>query len=184
MTMAGAAHTTKSSRHEPSIQGKISGSVSTGGNSAPTTMPFEYATVPSPTRPGSQLRVSVGMPGCMMAMPKPVTIEAAYSVQTSIAAPRAAPASAAIVMPRISAGFAPMRAINSEPGTAAMANIASGTPIKSPICVSDIRRSWCTSGIIGGTTRSVIRMATPASHSRLRSLMRRPTVGLTAGLTA
>ena len=70
-----------------------------------------------------------------------------------------------------------MRAIKSDPGTAAMANIASGSPINSPICVSDMCSCSCTSGITGGTTKSVMRMATPASHIRLKSLTRRPTDG-------
>ena len=47
-----------------------------------------------------------------------------------------------------------------------MANSASGSPIRSPIWVSDIRRSSWISGITGGTTKSVSRMAKPASQSR------------------
>ena len=45
--------------------------------------------VPSARRLGSHSRTNVGMPGCMIAMPNPDTIAAAYSVQTSMAAARA-----------------------------------------------------------------------------------------------
>ena len=78
----------------------------------------------------------------------------------------APPATAAIIMPSVTASLAPIRAIRSDPGTAAMANSASGSPIRSPIWVSDIRSSSWMSGITGGTTNSVMRMATPASQSR------------------
>jgi hypothetical protein len=67
--------------------------------------------VPSARRLGSHSRTSVGMPGCMMAMPNPETIAAAYSVQTSMAAARAAPPIAAIVIPSVTARVAPTRAI-------------------------------------------------------------------------
>ncbi len=67
-----------------------------------------------------------------------------------------------------------MRAMSSEPGTAAMANSASGSPTSSPTCVSDMCSSRCTSGITGGMARIVMRMATPASQSRNRTLSSRP----------
>ena len=65
-------------------------------------------------------------------MPNPDTIAAAYRVQTSMAAARAVPPIAAIVIPSVTASAAPTRAIKSEPGIAATANIASGNPIRSP----------------------------------------------------
>jgi hypothetical protein len=78
-------------------------------------------------------------------------------------------------MPRITARLEPMRAIKSDPGTAAMANNASGSPINSPTWVSDMCNSPCTCGITGGMARIVMRMATPASQSTNMSLTRRPT---------
>ena len=68
-----------------------------------------------------------------------------------------------------------MRAIKSDPGTAAIANNASGSPINSPTWVSDMCNSSCTCGITGGMARMVMRIATPASQSTNMSLMRRPT---------
>ncbi len=69
-------------------------------------------------------------------------------------------------MPSNTASLAPPRAINSDPGTAAMAKQASGSPINSPIWVSDIPRSAWICGMMGGTTNSVSRIARPASQSR------------------
>ena len=63
------------------------------------------------------------------------------------------------------AGITPIRAINSEPGIAASANVKSGRPTRSPIWVSVMCSSACTSGITGGMARIVMRMATPANHS-------------------
>src|SRR5882724_6642941 len=65
--------------------------------------------VPSARRLGSHSRTNVGMPGCMIAMPNPDTIAAAYSVQTSMAAARAVPPIAAIVIPSVTARVAPTR---------------------------------------------------------------------------
>ncbi len=92
----------------------------------------------------------------------------------STAAPRAAPASAAITMPAATASRGPVRAIRSDPGIAASANIDNGRPIRSPTWVSDMRRSSWISGITGGTARIVMRMATPASQSTPMSLTNRP----------
>lgn len=50
----------------------------------------------------------------MMAMPNPDTMAAAYSVQTSTAAARPAPPSAAIVIPSVIARVAPPRAIKAS----------------------------------------------------------------------
>jgi hypothetical protein len=130
--------------------------------------------VPSARRLGSHSRTNVGMPGCMIAMPNPDTIAAAYSVQTSMAAARAAPPIAAIVIPSVTARVAPTRAINSEPGIAATANIARGNPIRSPTWVSDMCNSSCSCGMTGGMTKSVMRMATPASQRRQSNLTRPP----------
>ncbi len=74
-------------------------------------------------------------------------------------------------------GVVPIRAISSDPGTAATAKIASGRPISRPTCVSDMCSSLWMSGITGGMARIVIRIATPASQSRHSGLSRRPTGG-------
>ena len=91
-----------------------------------------------------------------------------------MAAARAAPPSAAIVIPSVTARVAPTRAIKSEPGIAATANIASGNPIRSPTWVSDMCNSSCSCGMTGGMTKSVMRMATPASQRRQSNRARPP----------
>ncbi len=79
-------------------------------------------------------------------------------------------------MPNTTALRVPIREISSDPGTAAIANIASGNPIRSSIWVSDMCSSLCTSGITGGMARMLMRMATPASQSANMNRMRRPVV--------
>ena len=103
-------------------------------------------------------------------MPKPIATVATYNVQTSGAAPRAAAAMAVMKNPPIATRSTPSRAISSEPGTAASANMVSGMPISAPTCVSLMCRSSWISGRIGGTTSSGSRMATPASQSRARMM--------------
>ena len=61
---------------------------------------------------------------------------------------------------------APKRAIMSEPGTAASAQVTSGSPIRMPTCVSLMLRSSRMSGITGGTAIMVTRMPIPASQRR------------------
>ena len=119
---------------------------------------------------GSHSRTRVGMAGCMMATPKPVAMRGGIKrphVDRGAARP---PASAAITMPMMTARLVPIRAISSDPGTAAMAKIASGSPISSPTCVSDMCNSACTSGITGGMARMVMRMATPAEPEQEQKL--------------
>ncbi len=81
-----------------------------------------------------------------------------------------------MIMPRTTASRVPTRAMSSDPGTAAMAKTASGSPINRPTWVSDMCSSSCTCGITGGMARIIMRMATPASQSTNMSLMRRPMV--------
>ena len=80
-------------------------------------------------------------------------------------AARAAAASVASARPEMATASTPKRAISSEPGIAASANIASGNPISRPTCVSLMCRSSWMSGMTGGTARSGIRIAAPASQS-------------------
>jgi hypothetical protein len=79
--------------------------------------------------------------------------------------------------PAASVSGAPKRAISSEPGIAATAQVATGTPIRIPTWVSLRCRSWWISGITGGTPMTGMRIAAPASHNRHRSFKRRPVDG-------
>ena len=81
--------------------------------------------------------------------------------------PRRPDATPAISKPPTKVGKAPKRAINSEPGSAAMANRMSGRPERIPISVPDSLRSAWINGMTGGTARMVSRSPTPASQSRL-----------------
>ncbi len=121
---------------------------------------------------GNQARTSGGNVGCMIAMPAAMTmVEAKRNVASGIA-PRAAPPSAVSNNPTSKAGSKPNRAINSEPGTAAIANSIGGRLDSQPICVSDRCRSACNSGMTGGIANTVSRRHAPDSQSR-RSGIRR-----------
>jgi hypothetical protein len=73
------------------------------------------------------------------------------------------------------------RAISSEPGIAANANMLRGNPIRRPTWVSLMCRSSWISGITGGTASSGIRIAAPASQSSTRTVKSWGVVGLAPG---
>ena len=75
--------------------------------------------------------------------------------------------------PVINVSVAPKRVMSSDPGTAATAQVTSGSPIKMPTSVSVMPSSSRMNGITGGTARMVMRIAIPASQSRHSSLRRR-----------
>ena len=123
-------------------------------------------------RAGNQARTSGGNVGCMIATPAAMTtVEANRNVASAIA-PRAAPPSALSSKPTSKAGNRPNRAINSEPGTAAIANSIGGRLDSQPICVSDRCRSACNSGMTGGVASTVSRRHAPDSQSRRRGIRR------------
>ena len=72
----------------------------------------------------------------------------------------------------------PNRAINSEPGTAAIANSIGGRLDSQPICVSDRCRSACSAGMTGGVASTVSRRHAPESQSRRRGIRRGLMIGL------
>ena len=121
---------------------------------------------------GNQARTSGGNIGCMIATPAAMTMVDAKRNVTSGMAPRAAPPSAVSNNPISKAGMRPTRAINSEPGTAAMANSIGGRLDSQPICVSDRCRSACSAGMTGGVASTVSRRHAPDSQSRSRGIRR------------
>ena len=100
----------------------------------------------------------------------------------SVTAARAADASDTMASPQIATTSTPKRAINSEPGIAASANMLSGMPIKSPTWVSLMCRSSWMSGITGGTASSGMRMVTPASQSSDSTVTIDGDAGLSPGM--
>ena len=66
----------------------------------------------------------------------------------------------------------PKRAINTAPGTAAIANIIGGKLDSQPISVSDRCRSACNSGTTGGTAKTVSRRQAPESQSSESAIAR------------
>ena len=120
----------------------------------------------------TKLRTSGGNVGCMIETPAAMTMVEANRNVASAIAPRAAPPSAVSSKPTSKAGNRPNRAINSEPGTAAIANSIGGRLDSQPICVSDRCRSACNSGMTGGVASTVSRRHAPDSQSRRRGIRR------------
>ena len=121
---------------------------------------------------GNQARTSGGNVGCMIATPAAMTTVDAKRKVVSAIAPRAAPPNAVSNNPISKAGMRPNRAINSEPGTAAIANSIGGRLDSQPICVSDRCRSACNNGMTGGVASTVSRRHAPDSQSRRRGIRR------------
>ena len=72
----------------------------------------------------------------------------------------------------MSAGTTPKRAINTAPGTAAIANNIGGRLDSQPMSVSDRCKSVCKSGTTGGTAKTVSRKQAPDSQSRVSRVRR------------
>jgi hypothetical protein len=87
-------------------------------------------------------------------------------------APRPAAPMPLRTSPISNAGTVPNRAMSSEPGTAAIANIIGGRLESQPIAVSDRCRSACSSGTTGGIARTVSRRHAPASQSSASNISR------------
>ncbi len=92
-------------------------------------------------RSGSQARTKGGITGCMIATPAPITIVEPNRIAAFGVAPRAAEPRALSSNPTSIAGTSPKRAINSAPGTAAIANSIGGRLDSQPMPVSDKCRS-------------------------------------------
>ena len=77
ISSTGADQNTRSSRQLPPTSGSTNGIVKMEASVAPTSIPLDAMALPSTVRCGTHSRTSAGSAGCMIAMPKPITIVAA-----------------------------------------------------------------------------------------------------------
>ena len=124
-------------------------------------------------RNGSHCHTMTGNAGCVIAMPIPITAVVAKKIVVVDATPRNAPPMAAINKPTSIVRSAPSHPISAEPGRAPNASRIMGMPESTPTSVPDMLRSVRMNGMTGGIARMGIRIATPASHSIDRIIIRR-----------